>query len=881
MVLTVLLALYTTIPLGLAAKVFPVETGDTATARRNKAVEYVLTLSEEDMLAIVPEQSGIYYTDCPNCETGAQDRANWEWIPQKPHHIKCKGCDAVYPNNPKYRDNEYIAVEAPRGEHRYHYHERPDGYRIYFRARADYLARDYIAKACRDLAELYWTTKDEKYAHRAATILIRFAEVFPGYAYKFDYPFRQKKFSPYTRDRIEGVPNYRTSRWSTWAYADISRELLQAYDILRFWPGLDEMDGGEAKRKIENDLLGAMVQFVMAFKESYSNMSPRMWSDFIYAGRVLDQPKWIKEALQRSDIFMSSYFLYDGFWREASPSYAGQVLGLMNSVLAAIEGYEPPENVPEEVAAFVRESAKKNNAAIAFLRRAHDSILLPSGGRLTINDTWARTHVRFANSSTKSVLMPGLGLAVLGGGEGRHQIYSWLNYTSGIGHKHKDALSIGLLAFDNELLRDIGYTHTKWRAWSRCMMSHNTVVVNGLDSKFDRDHMRHRIRAFVTNGKGFHLAEAESDAAYPDITRRFRRTYILVGTDSRDAYLIDVFQIMGGRRHDYLLHGSAAQDSNAEVTGVTMEPFRGTLMNPGAKFKYPRAESSDVGRAGGYGFVRNISAGKAERNIVLDLRLSSKPRTGTATHLVCPPDTTIYLGEAPRIRQAERSDHLLPKFQAPFFCARREGKNLNTVFLAVHEPVNGTPKVERISSKLLKDGVLMVVDRGQHGRDYFTMAFEDVISLETKTADGNLQFEGAWGLARVRDGHCVEAHLVGGRLLVLNEARITGVPGWRGRIRKVYCRVSESSRGYFEVAETIDPTRAGATLLVEFTDKTVRAYNLTRMEKIENGMRLHVSENPGFAVTDNGIELLTYPQRIINGRTVRYWLSGVTHKTMK
>jgi hypothetical protein len=73
---------------------------------------------------------------------------------------------------------------------------------------------------------------------------------------------------------------------------------------------------------------------------------------------------------------------------------------------------------------------------------------------------------------------------------------------------------------------------------------------------------------------------------------------------------------------------------------------------------------------------------------------------------------------------------------------------------------------------------------------------------------------------------------------------------------------------------------AGAVLLVEFPDKTVRAYNLKRIEKRENGMRFHVVENPGYTVTDKGVKLLTYPQRTIHGKIVRYRLFGVTHTIM-
>lgn len=164
--------------------------------------------------------------------------------------------------------------------------------------------------------------------------------------------------------------------------------------------------------------------------------------------------------------------------------------------------------------------------------------------------------------------------------------------------------------------------------------------------------------------------------------------------------------------------------------------------------------------------------------------------------------------------------------------------------------------------------------------DCFLMAFDIHISFDTITADGRLQFEGAWGLLRTEDKECVEAYLIGGKLLRLNESQLTGIPGWNGTVRSVSSRASKDSRGYFDVDEVVDPSNAGAVLLVEFPDKTVRAYNLKRIEKREKGMRFHVLENPGYTVTGNDVKLLTYPQHTIHGKTVRYRLFGVSHAVM-
>ncbi len=166
----------------------PVKTRGRTDPKRQKAAEYVMSLSEANMLALVPEQAGLANTACPNCKGGRPNLANWEWTPQNPHQIRCKDCGEVYPNNPGYPDETSVAVEAPNGAHRYPYHHPPGNVRLFFRAKADYFAREYISGACQGLAEHYWTTEDERYARRGALILIRCAEVYPGYAYHYQYP---------------------------------------------------------------------------------------------------------------------------------------------------------------------------------------------------------------------------------------------------------------------------------------------------------------------------------------------------------------------------------------------------------------------------------------------------------------------------------------------------------------------------------------------------------------------------------------------------------------------------------------------------------------------------------------------------------------------
>ena len=510
-----------------------------------RSVADLASLSLEDLVALVPVQSGICYTDCPNCEMGTQDRGNFRWTPHRPGQITCADCGAIFPGNERYPDDAAIAVASPAGVQRYHYYERaPDKYRIYFRAHADYFAREYMADKCRDFARLYALTGDDTYAHRAAAILLRFAEVYPGYAFHYDYPFRQKIIQPYTRPRVRGVPAYRTAKWSWWAYMDISLELAEAYEHLKPWPQLGSISRGRAVHMVEQDLLGAMGEFVLGFEESSSNMSPGMWRRTILAGRVLNRPAWVHEAVRRFEHFLQTQFLYDGHWMETAPSYGAQVLGGMRSVLDAAQGYSDPPGYTDAIDGrrFDNLDLANDTRQYRSAQRALEAPRLPDGRMIPVNDTWSRgRRSSRARDGMEPVLLPALGVAVLGGGKGDKQYHAHLNFTGGRQHKHNDALSFGLFAFGQELFRDIGYTHTKYRCWATSTMSHNTVVVNGLESQGTADWSGNRLRAFATDRRGFHLVDVHSTSAYAGITDRYRRVLIAVGQDSSDCYLVDIF----------------------------------------------------------------------------------------------------------------------------------------------------------------------------------------------------------------------------------------------------------------------------------------------------------------------------------------------------
>ena len=98
------------------------------------------------------------------------------------------------------------------------------------------------------------------------------------------------------------------------------------------------------------------------------------------------------------------------------------------------------------------------------------------------------------------------------------------------------------------------------------------------------------------------------------------------------------------------------------------------------------------------------------------------------------------------------------------------------------------------------------------------MALDKPITARLETPDGSLEFEGSWGLARLRNGLLVEAHLIAATQLAIAGQRVIGEPGWRGSARDVHREASRLGRGIIEVNESIALAHAGRTLLIEFPE---------------------------------------------------------------
>src|SRR5699024_3024468 len=108
-----------------------------------------------------------------------------------------------------------------------------------------------------------------------------------------------------------------------------------------------------------------------------------------------------------------------------------------------------------------------------------------------------------------------------------------------------------LTLFSNgqELIPDIGYTHTLYRRWTESTLSHNTVVVDGEDMNLtDQSHHGGNIEVFATENDRIQVSRASQETAYSQTEEYLREPWLIEFPDSEngDGYVLDLFRVSGG-----------------------------------------------------------------------------------------------------------------------------------------------------------------------------------------------------------------------------------------------------------------------------------------------------------------------------------------------
>ncbi len=353
------------------------------------------------------------------------------------------------------------------------------------------------------------------------------------------------------------------------------------------------------------------------------------------------------------------------------------------------------------------------------------------------------------------------GLALLRTGA-RGETAVLLRFGPALNHGHFDDLGYNLFGLGCELTYDLGYqlanTHTQV-GFAKQTTSHNLVVVDETSQHGLTGGSLHLFAGFP----GVKVIEASSENSYAGKgVSLYRRTMALVG-DGPGAYLVDLFRVKGGSRHDYLAH---FRGRLGNVGGAALGPAqRGSLAGP--EFTWGSKQLNDGDMEGhpqqyywnpppgnGYGFLVHPRRGRMIGPVTAEWQADDGARVRMM--LASSPQTEIVTADAPGIK---------PGFpRADFIIARRQGKDLAGTFASVIEPFEKSAAVQGIENLPVAEAGDGIAARGLSislaggAKDYFYSALDE----RTRTADG-LSFGGKFILARAKDGALEALYLIGGR----------------------------------------------------------------------------------------------------------------------
>ena len=809
--------------------------------------------------ALIDEIGEISFVPCPACDGNTHEgrKGTFDWTLDRPDEIRCTTCRTVYPNA-AYPCDEAFEIVDPTGKPQvYRYHRTRDGKVAFLEGMVRMLRYANLRHQALALAQVYGLTHDMDAAHRAAVLLHRFAEVYPHWPVSgIDVEVHGRGETPegghnFFFDSAPPYPN-RSGKWTWWHYMEIPTELVTAYDLV-YDSGALEAISQDAKARIERDMLRPSVAFVDAFwPGDTSNMGSSEIRGRIVAGRVLGEPAWVHRAVDHTARIVDSGYFADGVWREGTPDYHGQITRGLRHAVGLLEGHSDP---PGYVDALTGDRYDVFEPASHFpilevASTAHRAMTYPNGHTATVHDAWGRSHPREPEGDERpsgSRLLPATGHAVLSVGEGESALEAHLHFCLTDGHAHRDLLNLSLFAKGRELLSDFGYTHTFRRPWATCTLGHNTVLVDGKDQAIRRRETWGNLRLCETTDPGLQVVEASSETVYPDLGR-YRRTIAVVPIDEANAYVLDLFRVAGGSLHEWAIHGAADADQVLDP-GVPMRPGADSLASLLADRGQPGSGTYER-----YAEVYDVSVGEGDAPLSASFAYADGSGPRLRTTYLGPFPVEVVTGMVPSIHRANQDNAQVDAIRTPIFIARRSGPDLQSAFLAVHEPTHGDPRLSQIEPLPVGNG-LEVGARVVYGDR--TDLFLSTPEPDGQASHGDIGLTGRLGRIRMRSGDLERLDLIDGRSLSCGGISIQLCDRFTGEI-------SNAGRDGSPWLET--PTALpegdlhhGRILLLSFANGRTQGCRIDRVEPLAAGCRVYLLDDPAIAVESGGVRMLAFP----------------------
>ncbi|MBD2863121.1 heparinase II/III domain-containing protein [Paenibacillus oceani] len=818
------------------------------------------------LLTLVPEKVGMFFAGVPHAPELSERATNYTWSVADPWALTSTDSGKLKYPNAQYPENKQLTVTNRLGQTvDYPYYEDANGTRYFLSAHLWYLQRQYLLTRTRELA-----LTDPL---GAARLIHRFAEVFPGWVPMNDYD----KGVQYPVEPAGGPPYpYYGGLWSRWSQSELNAlgQLADAYAIVKRTNAFDLLSaelGEDADARIVEDMFRPTLDYFHSFPVIKHNNEVLNYIGLIALAKALNDPALMHEAVELVERYAANVYMLDGFWKEVSVTYHKDSALLLSRAAEQAAGWsDPPGYVSPRTGTRLEQlDLLQRMPQLPAMLGLAAKLTYPDGRVLPINDTWA-FYKPPQPQDTGSLVLPGGGIAKLARGQGAGQTMLYMGFSPNNGHDHKDPLNLTLYANGQELLPDIGYTHTKYRQWSASTLAHNTVVVDGRDASISGNAKPGGlIREMVKLGDAAEVVRAEQSNAYPQTETYGREPWLIGfhGGGANEAYVLDLFRVTGGARHEYTLNGDANRTAYFE-TEAALQEYGPYLLdgNPAVVEpvnEYDTGTISD-GQYHGYMHVRNVRSaaledGRFEATLRTmegagarsNLRISGFAGTGASQ---------LFIGESPSLQatrlkglnydtQTEAVKHFMPKL-----VVRREGTALKSNFITVLEPFASgqQPRIEHIEVLHSDEqtGAAAVAITYGNMRDIVLSAPQ---YAGVPLVVGDLRLDGKLGFIRLVDGQIEQMRLADGTRLSKGAVVITAGGAVQGTIVRTERERDGDGHNALVTEAAVPQSAAGRYVIVTHPDGSAAGYRIESVQPGAGETALVLGEQePGFTIGPDG-----------------------------
>jgi len=801
--------------------------------------------------AEVPRDAEVCPAGCPVHGKLIFERTGkfYPWIidPKVPFKVKCPIGGETYPSNDYGRfyrsgfkdrsDFDGPYVDDGRGW------LAPNGQRYWFVAYAnhwmwtihDTSPHPSIRTGLAALGRAYLLTGDRRYAHTAAVLLHRVAEVYPNMDYESQSRYGQMMAaidgSRYTGKAVNAI-------WETYQGA----QYAETYDAI--WETIDTdaalqkftgQTGPQVRAFIEANLLEDSIDAIYE-KRSRGNygMHQRALLMLAIVRQHADTARYLADLLDRPE--GSSYLglrpaLYSLVWRDGEPfeSPGYNLLWVQN--LTSLVGLLPKVGVDVSTLPRLRRLYDAPLAAIAIGRHTpaigdttsiyggvvgEEASVYQQAFRTYGDDRYARFLADFGGAGEKgfrdfysllhpvvpavaatsdgrrvppqpSRLLSGFGLALLN--DAADETAVSIYFGQHVNHWHFDRLHFDVFAHGWPMMPDLGYPDAMnvfvsgvW-TWSVNTIAHNTVTV---DAAAQPGNVPGRVELFADGGWARGIA-VSALGTYPQCSD-YRRELVMV-EHGADRYVVDFFNVAGGREHDYSLHGPTGTASlvGSEWTAPAPGTLAGENVKLGELYDNPKmaAEGEKTGyyeyRGSGFQHVFNVQR-RLAGDAIVDYVHEKDPRAALRIRTLAAPGVTLMAADA---RVSPVKNPALLKYVIARHTAAAPDEKLASEFVSVIEPhVAGAPLLagaERVGPAEAGSPL-----RVRHANGDWDLVLRQV-AHSPATVDGHV-VKGDAALAVVRfaaDGVLDRVFFAGGGWLEVDGRRFAADNGVSGTVTSI------------------------------------------------------------------------------------------------